>query len=188
MVIVPDVNSGKDIMPIISHNANRNLSFDLMAVLHILGYLLRYRIMNNITLSDLTLDDLLPHRGHMMLLDKVLEVDSKHALTLCRVKKSWPMADETGVHPLILIELAAQTAGVCNGLDRIQTQGIDSDQMGWLVGVKKTEFFISTLPFDSEIMARAENTYNFENLREVSCQLHLDNTLICTSLLQLFQA
>lgn len=175
-------------MPIISKNANRNLPSDLLAVPLLLGYLFRFRIMNNITISDLTLDDLLPHRGHMMLLEKVLEVDSRHAVALCRVKKSWPMADEMGVHPLILIELAAQTAGVCNGLQRIQTKGLDSDQMGWLVGVKKTEFFINTLPFDSEITVSAENTYNFENLREVSCELHMDNTLICTSLLQLFQA
>lgn len=144
--------------------------------------------MNNITISDLSLDDLLPHRGHMMLLEEVLEVDNKHARTLCRVKKSWPMADDHGVDPLILIELAAQTAGVCNGLDRIQTKGLDSEQMGWLVGIKKTEFFINSLPFGSEIITSAENTYSFENLREVCCELHIENKLICRSTLQLFQA
>jgi predicted hotdog family 3-hydroxylacyl-ACP dehydratase len=144
--------------------------------------------MNNITFSELTLEDLLPHRGHMMFVEKVLEVDSKHALTLCRVKKSWPMADDKGVHPLILVELAAQTAGVCNGWDRIQTKGLDSNQMGWLVGIKKTEIFIDCLPFGGEIITRAENSYNFENLREVSCEQHMDNILICKSTLQLFQA
>ncbi len=144
--------------------------------------------MNTITFSDLTLEDLLPHRGHMMFVEKVLEVDRKHALTLCRVEKSWPMADDGGVHPLILVELAAQTAGVCNGWDRIQTKGLDSDQMGWLVGIKKTEFFINDLPFGSEIITRAENSYNFEKLREVSCEQHMDDKLICKSTLQLFQA
>ncbi len=160
----------------------------MVAVATILRYLFGYKIMNTITISDLTLEDLLPHRGHMMLLEKVLEVDSKHALTCSRVGKSWPMAEQQGVHPLILIELAAQTAGVCNGLDRIQTKGLDSDQMGWLVGIKKTEFFINFLPFGSEIITSAENSYNFENLREVSCEQHLDNKLICISTLQLFQA
>jgi len=98
------------------------------------------------------------------------------------------MAEKKGVHPLILIELAAQTAGVCNGLDRIQTKGLNSDQMGWLVGIKKTDFFIDSLPFGSEIISSAENTYSFENLREVFCELHMDNKLICKSTLQLFQA
>jgi len=61
-----------------------------------------------------------------------------------------------GVHPLILVELAAQTAGVCNGWGRIQTQGRDSSQMGWLVAIKKAEFFIYSLPFGAMITARAE--------------------------------
>lgn len=152
--------------------------------------------MDIITLSDLSLEDLLPHRGNMMLVEKVLEVDSDHALTVCLVKKSWPMADDNGVHPLILIELAAQTAGVCNGWERIQTKGLDSEKMGWLVGIKKTEILVDHLPnglpfyllFGSEIITRAENSYVFENLREVSCESRIDNTIICKSTLQLFQA
>lgn len=152
--------------------------------------------MDIVTLSDLSLEDLLPHRGNMMLVEKVLEVDSDHALTVCRVKKSWPMADDNGVHPLILIELAAQTAGVCNGWERIQTKGLDSEKMGWLVGIKKTEILVDHLPnglpshlsFGSEIITRAENSYIFENLREVSCESRIDNTIICKSTLQLFQA
>jgi predicted hotdog family 3-hydroxylacyl-ACP dehydratase len=160
-------------MPTIQKNANRKMDI--------------------VTLSDLSLDDLLPHRGNMMLVEKVLEVDSDHALTLCRVKKSWPMADDNGVHPLILLELAAQTAGVCNGWERIQTKGLDSEKMGWLVGIKKAEILVDHLPnfhlpFSSEIITRAENSYIFGNLREVSCESSIDNKIICKSTLQLFQA
>jgi predicted hotdog family 3-hydroxylacyl-ACP dehydratase len=144
--------------------------------------------MTTMTLSDLTLEDLLPHRGPMLLIEKVLEVDVTHALTLCRVAQSWPMADEKGVHPLVLIELAAQTAGVCNGWDRVRTKGLDSDKMGWLVGIKKTEICIECLPFGGEIITRAENSYSFENLREVSCEQRMGDILICKSTLQLFQA
>jgi predicted hotdog family 3-hydroxylacyl-ACP dehydratase len=140
------------------------------------------------TLSDLTLEDLLPHRGNMMFVDEVLEVDAVHAVTICRTQKSWPMADNKGVHPLILIELAAQTAGVCNGWDRIQTKGIDSEKMGWLVGIKGAQFFLDYLPFGSCVKSSAENTYNFANLREVSCEQTMDDKLIAKITLQLFQA
>ena len=119
---------------------------------------------------------------------EVIKVDSKSARTLFLVDKSWPMADDHGVHALILVELAAQTAGVCNGWDRIQTQGQDSNQMGWLVAIKKADFFIDSLPFGNTVMARAENTYNFANLREVSCELHMDKQMIGRATLQLFQA
>ena len=139
-------------------------------------------------LSDLTLEDLLPHRGDMLLVQEVLEVDSTQACTLCRPQPSWPMADATGVPALILIELAAQTAGVYNGWDRIQTKGIDSEQMGWLVGIKKAEFSIDHLPFGCNIISRAKNTFRFDNLREVECEQHIDDTLISRMTLQLFQA
>jgi predicted hotdog family 3-hydroxylacyl-ACP dehydratase len=139
-------------------------------------------------MDDLRLEDLLPHRGRMLLVDDVVEVDSSHAVTRCVVDKSWPLVRDNAVHPLVLLELAAQTAGVCNGWDRIQTQGLDSNQMGWLVAIKKAEFFIDRLPLGSAVIARAENTYNFENLREVACTLRRDGALIARTTLQLFQA
>lgn len=138
-------------------------------------------------LADLTLEDLLPHRAPMLLVEDVLAVDKVNARTRFRVAESWPMADEQGVNPLVLVELAAQTAGICNGWDRVQTKGKDSNQMGWLVGIKRAEFFIDTLPFGGIIRGRAENTYRFDNLREVACEMHMNERLIGTATLQLFQ-
>ncbi len=144
--------------------------------------------MNVPQLSELTLEDLLPHRGNMLFIDEALEVDSTHALTRSIVRKTWPLSSQRGVRPLILVELAAQAAGVCNGWDRIHTQGLDSEQMGWLVAIKKADFFIDYLPFGSVVLARAENTYSFANLREVSCELWMEDELIGKTTLQLFQA
>ncbi len=139
-------------------------------------------------LSEISLEDLLPHRDNMMLVNEVLEVDRKHALTICRVNESWPMADKNGVCSLVLVELAAQTAGICNGWDRIQTKGLHSEKLGWLVGIKKADLFIDFLPIGGTVLSRAENVHNFGNLREVSCLQHLDHTLIGSMTLQLFQA
>lgn len=136
----------------------------------------------------MTLEDLLPHRGNMLLVDSVLELDNTHAVTLSHVARSWPLAEKAGVHSLILIELAAQTAGVCNGWERVQTRGRDSEKMGWLVGIKKADFFIDHLTYGTPIVSTSRNTYNFANLREVSCQQHGDDSLIATITLQLFQA
>jgi len=143
--------------------------------------------MKNPTPSDFTLEDILPHRGDMLLVSRIVEVDSSHATTLCRIKRSWPLAGEQGVQALVLTEVAAQTAGVCNGWDRIQSRGLDSEKMGWLVGIKKAAVFIDWLPFDAEIVARAENTHNYGNLREVRCQQHLGDRLVGSFTLQLFQ-
>jgi len=144
--------------------------------------------MSSDRLSGLSLEDLLPHRDQMLLIGEVLDVDSVQARTLSRVSRSWPMGDDTGVHPLILIELAAQTAGVCNGWDRIHTQGLDSNQMGWLVGIKKADLAVETLPYGTEIIATAENTHVFENLRETACEIFISDQSVGTITLQLFQA
>lgn len=144
--------------------------------------------MSAIELAHLTIEDLLPHREGMLLIGEVLEVSATHAVTLSTVRPTWPLADEYGVESLICVELAAQTAGVCNGWERIQTQGRDSDQMGWLVAVKRADFCISHLPLGSTIKARAENTLIFDKFREVTSQLHHDDQLIASVVLQLYQA
>lgn len=142
---------------------------------------------NMITLSDLTLEDLLPHRGRMLLIREIIEVDEEHAVTRCLVDDSWPLVSDDKVHTLILIELAAQTAGVCNGWDRIRNRGLDSEKTGWLVGIKQADFFTDNLPVGSAVLVRAENSYRFENLREVTCDLYMDKKKIATAVLQLFQ-
>ena len=144
--------------------------------------------MRTIGRSDLTLDDLLPHRGAMLLIDEVLEVDALHAVTLSTVKETWPMADRQGVPPLILVELAAQAAGVCNGWDRIHTQGLDSNPMGWLVAVKRADFSIEHLPLGCTVKASAANGFVFENFREITSQLYHNDQLIAEVVLQLYQA
>ena len=145
-------------------------------------------VMKMNTPADLTLEDLLPHRGVMLLIGNVLEVDAGHAVTLSTVDDGWPMADQDGVSPLIAVELAAQTAGVCNGWERIQSRGLDSDQMGWLVAVKRADFYIEQLAIGSIVRARAENTLVFDKFREVTSQLYLEDLLIAEVVLQLYQA
>lgn len=139
-------------------------------------------------LSGMTLEDLIPHRGRMVLIDEILEVDAGHALTASVMSAAYPLVDAEGVQPLIMIELAAQTAGVCNGWDRIRTKGIDSEQMGWLVGVKRARFYIEHIPLGSRVVTRSENSHNYGSLREVASILHLDDKCIGEVTLQLFQA
>lgn len=135
----------------------------------------------------LALEDLLPHRGDMVLIDEVLEVDRISAVTRSVVKKGWPLADRDGVRSLILVELAAQTAGVCNGWDRIKSQGVNSDKTGYLVGIKRARFHVARVPFAVTVVARADNTYSFGNLREVSCTVHRQDTCLAEIILQVFQ-
>ncbi len=139
-------------------------------------------------LTGFSLEDLLPHRGNMLLLDDVLEVDEEHALTEAVLGKSCPLSGDNGVQPLIMVELAAQTAGVCNGLTRIKEEGEDSSKLGWLVGVKRALFTVDVIPFGSRLVVRSDNTHEFDMLREVDCVVRLRDELIGEITLQLIQA
>nr|WP_320011250.1 hypothetical protein [uncultured Desulfobulbus sp.] len=144
--------------------------------------------MNAMELAHLQIEDLVPHRDRMLLIGEVLEVNTIQARTVSSVNANWPLTGPEGAEPLICVELAAQTAGVCNGWDRIKNRGLDSEQMGWLVAVKRAEFFVDFLPLGSSIEASAKNTLVFDKFREVESQLHQDGQLVASVVLQLFQA
>jgi len=139
-------------------------------------------------LSDIAIEDLLPHRGRMLLVDEILAIEPTYGITAATVCSSWPLADDNGVQPLVLIELAAQTAGIYNSWQNHQEQEGDAETKGWLVGIKHTEFFIHHIPLDSRIITRADNTHQYDLLREITSTMHLADQLIGKVTLQLIQA
>lgn len=142
-----------------------------------------------IHIDGYSLEDILPHRRAMSLIDDVIIVEENYAVTEAIVSKSYPMADSRGVSPLILVELAAQTAGVCNGLSKLKTEGKDSSRKGWLVGVKRAQFFVDdSIAIGSRLVIRSENRHEFDMLREVFCVVHLGEVLLGEITLQLIQA
>jgi predicted hotdog family 3-hydroxylacyl-ACP dehydratase len=117
--------------------------------------------------SDIKIEDLLPHRDRMLLIDEILEVDHNMAVTCATVTDRWPFFNGKGVDPLILIEVVAQTAGINNGWVRIQKQGKDSEKKGWLVGIKQSRFFVDMLTLNDRIITRVENQFEYEGYRHI---------------------
>lgn len=139
-------------------------------------------------LFELTLEDLLPHRPPSLYITEVLAVDETSAEVRCRVESWWPLQGEGGVQALLCVELAAQASGVCNGLERIRSRGLDSNKSGWLVAVKKADFGVAWLPLGRDVLVRVETSASFHNLREVACELSMDGERLATIILQLYQA
>ncbi|HFQ81858.1 MAG TPA: hypothetical protein ENK33_10875 [Desulfobacterales bacterium] len=144
--------------------------------------------MNNIELAEINIEDLIPHRGKMILIDEIVEMTPEYSLTSSTVNEDWPLLSAGGVSALILIEVAAQSAGVCNGWDRIRVKGIESSKMGWLVGIKRAEFSRDFIPLRSKIITRSENSSKYDNLRITSSVSRVDDDIIAEVTLQLFQA
>jgi len=139
-------------------------------------------------LADIDIEDLIPHRGRMMLINEIIEVDENRAVTRAVVTERWPLFDGKAVNPLVLIELVAQTAGVSNGWDRIRKHGIDSEKKGWLVGIKKSSFSIDTIPLHAQIITRCENRFEYDGFREVLGTTQIGTDIVGEVALQVFQA
>lgn len=137
--------------------------------------------------EDIRIEDLLPHRDRMLLIDEVLEVTDTTAVTSATVTRQWPLFDGRAVDSLILIELVAQTAGVNNGWVRIKKRGQDSEKKGWLVGIKQSRFFVDSVSLDDLIITRTENQFEYESYRHVSGIARIGDVMVGEVSLQLFQ-
>jgi len=138
--------------------------------------------------ARLSVEDLLPHRDRMRLVDEIVEVDIKKAVTRSRVNAQWPLFDGRAVHALVLIELVAQTAGINNSWGGKIKHGEDYVARGWLVGIKDARFYIDAVPLDTCLTTRSVNQFELEGYRVVQGTVDMDGKRVAEVELQLIQS
>jgi predicted hotdog family 3-hydroxylacyl-ACP dehydratase len=135
------------------------------------------------------IENLIPHRERLKLIDSIVSVDQEHAVTRATVKENWPLLSGDGVCSILLVELAAQTAGVCIGWnEKLKTGGPQGEASGWLVGIKKAHFHIDTIPLNTCITIRSENRLVVENYKEIAATAHIGKLLVGDIILQILVA
>lgn len=132
--------------------------------------------------------DLLPHRGRMLLIQEIIQVDMDAAVSRSIVNGKWPMFDGSGVSPLLIIELVAQTSGLSNGLDRLTKEGHGTETKGWLVGIKKADLYVNALALGAVVVTHAKNSFKFEGFREIQGQSMIDEKVVGEVTLQVVRA
>jgi predicted hotdog family 3-hydroxylacyl-ACP dehydratase len=118
-------------------------------------------------MTDINIDELLPHRERMRLVDEVIEVNEKKAVTRSKVTENWPLFEDDSVNPIVLIELVAQTAGISLGWTEKKNNGINPQGKGWLVGIKEASFHLEKIPLNSQIITDSEKVFDFDNYKEI---------------------
>ncbi len=134
------------------------------------------------------IEALLPHRGRMLLIDRVLHADAASATSAATVGPHWPMFDGRGVSSLMAIELVAQTCGLSNGLRRIAEQGADSEKKGFLVGIKSARLHVAAIAQGTTVITEARNRFVFETFREIEGTARVEDHVIGEVVLQVIQA
>ena len=137
---------------------------------------------------DIPIEDLLPHRGRMKLVDEIVELDSEKVVTAATVTDQWPFFDGRAVGALVFIELVAQTAGINNSWEGFLKHGDNFKNKGWLVGIKASRFYIDTVPLDTRIITRSENQFEFDAYRVIQGTVKVDSKIVAEIGLQLLQS
>ncbi len=121
--------------------------------------------MNSVQAPDI--EDLIPHRGRMKLIDTIVTLDTHHAVTLATVSQDWPLRTADGVCPTILIELVAQTAGIAIGWQENHMHQRSSPGQGLLVGIKQARFFCDHIPLQTQIKSYIQAQARFQNFVQI---------------------
>lgn len=138
--------------------------------------------------DNVTLEDILPHREGMRLVEEVVELSTARAVTRSVVSSKWPMADAKGVDALMLVELAAQTAGVNNGWKNRLKNGPAAYHVGWMVGIKSARILIDRLHFGTTVVVESENRFEYDQLMEVYASARIDGKIVAEMVIQLMEA
>jgi predicted hotdog family 3-hydroxylacyl-ACP dehydratase len=136
------------------------------------------------TVRKYSVEDLVPHRGIMCLLDSVQEIDDHHTLASAVVKDSWPLSRDGSVASLMLIEVVAQAAAAWFGWQNLQ-QG-NPGQIGYLVGVKEARFLTNQVAVGTRVEARVERGIGRQSFLVMKGVVRDDANLLAEARIQLF--
>jgi predicted hotdog family 3-hydroxylacyl-ACP dehydratase len=124
----------------------------------------------------------------MLLIDEILVLDDRCAVTRSVVTDKWPLCDGRNASAIVLIELVAQTSGIHNGFIREKLEGDSSGTRGWIVGIRQARFLVDTLPVGTKLVTRAENQMEFEGFRDIFGRVEMDERMVAEIALQLLRA
>ncbi|MFC1888476.1 hypothetical protein ACFL4G_01845 [Thermodesulfobacteriota bacterium] len=131
------------------------------------------------------IEDLIPHRDRMKLIDEILEIADNRCVTRAVVNRNWPLCEKGFVSTIILIEVVAQTASALIGWERKNEERIGGH--GLLVGVKRAEWTASRLPVGVCLVSRVETLHKQANYAVFKGIVEVDSDLRAEVHIQAFR-
>ena len=137
---------------------------------------------------NIDLEEFLPHRAGMKLVERVVQADENEALTESVVNPRWPLVEGKHVLSLVAVELAAQSASLCVGMRAKQNDPAIDGGKGWLVGIKEARFSTQTIPVGSCISTRVKIEFTYENYTGIQSVVEAEGRWIADVQLQVMQS
>jgi predicted hotdog family 3-hydroxylacyl-ACP dehydratase len=124
-----------------------------------------------------SVEELIPHRGAMRLVEAVLSRDARQTTARAQVRPAWPLGDGRSVNAVVLVELIAQTAAIAGGQ-------AGEDNRGFLVGLREARFFRATVDVGTELVVEAQIVGGAGELVVFAGAVRTGDELLCTAQIQ----
>ncbi len=105
--------------------------------------------------TTLEIEDIIPHRDRMKLVDEIIELSDDSATTAATATARWPLYRDGFIDAIVAVELVAQTAAISIGAKRKRESG-SGEGRGWIVGIKNAEFKTDRIPINSRLITRSQ--------------------------------
>ena len=134
---------------------------------------------------DLDIETMIPHRGRMKLIEKVVAVDDQKAITVATTSEDWPLYRDGSVDVLVTIELVAQTAALLEGWKRLRSGR--GGTTGWLVGVKSADFSLPRVHVPDTLITEVTKSYAVEGYAVFGGTVRMVDRVLATLSVQAFR-
>ncbi len=137
--------------------------------------------------TKIDVENLLPHSGDMVLIDKILEYGDGYGVAHVKVRSNSKFYEQdlNGIHSSIGLEWMAQTIAAIAGITALQNNR--PVQIGFLLGSRKYEPTTSVFKLDQEYTIRIKQLfYEANGLGAFECSIYQENELIAESKLNVF--
>lgn len=130
--------------------------------------------------------DYIPHRGKMLLLDRLIKADNDHAVAAVTITRDSLFVTENGVPASVGIEYMAQTVAAYSGAkDRQLGKPI---KLGLLLGSRRYDSQTAYFNVGDELRITVSPVYMEDNsLGVFSCQIDCHGQTIVTAMLNVLQ-
>lgn len=93
-------------------------------------------------------EDYLPHRPPMLLIDEIVDTTVTGVVCRTTIRPDCVFATDGIVHPTAMIEIVAQACAICAGT---QTRGGNAPRAGMLVACKEASFAVDSFAVGDEL-------------------------------------
>ena len=130
------------------------------------------------------IEDLIPHRDRMKLVDRLQDTDDGSATTLATVTDGWPLCRQGHVETVVMLELIAQSVAVVQGWQDRDTR--EPGMPGLLVGIRKATLMTSHVPVGTTLTVRVKTLNASRNYAVFAGTVRDDTAVICEAEIQVY--